>query len=249
MSSRAYRSLDPALILETAERISRRICERFPSRGLARVGEEVVAVARGSTATLQSLNRPLLALRVAVAVVIGVLLATEVGTTWWIATQREAANWSDFIQGLDAGLNSVIVSAGAVVFLVTSERRLKRRKVLSALQQLRVLMHIVEMHQLDKDPERFFITGPQTPSSPRQDLNPFLLVRYLDYCTELLAVLSNLAAVYAQGYDDQVVLDSVDALATVCNGMSNKISLKMTVVNQLPGERLVAETSAAVQTE
>jgi len=94
-----------------------------------------------------------------------------------------------------------------------------------------VLAHVVEMHQLDKDPERLLHPGGSTASSPELTMNAFELTRYLTYCSEMLAVLGNLAALYAQRHDDPVALDSVDAIELLTTGISQKIWQKMMIIN------------------
>jgi hypothetical protein len=51
------------------------------------------------------------------------------------------------------------------------------------------MAHIVDMHQLTKDPEQLVGGGPRTRSSPKRTMTPFQLARYLDYSTELLAIM------------------------------------------------------------
>ena len=46
-----YRSLDPEKIIETIERLSSRIDERFPDSGLGRVCKELLTIAVESQAT------------------------------------------------------------------------------------------------------------------------------------------------------------------------------------------------------
>ena len=70
-------------------------------------------------------------------------------------------------QTIDAGINSVIFFSIAVYFLLTIETRLKRRRALRTLHQLRSLAHVVDMHQLTKDPEQLLLAPRDTPSSPR----------------------------------------------------------------------------------
>ncbi len=57
------------------------------------------------------------------------------------------------------------------------------------------MAHIVDMHQLTKDPEPLLLDGPSTPSSPERKLTPFELGRYLDYSSEMLSMISKTAAI------------------------------------------------------
>jgi hypothetical protein len=230
-----YRQLDPERIVETVERLQRRIGERFPGSGLSGVAGELLSVAREAKATATLVARPLLALRFALGLAIGALVIAAAAVAVWIALHNQPNSWTDFAQGLDATLNLVILIGAAVFSLVTLEVRIKRRRALKAVYELRVLAHVVEMHQLTKDPERLLFPGQPTPSSPLVSMTPFELTRYLDYCSDMLAVISNLAALYAQRYDDPVALDAVDAIERLTTGISQKIWQKMMILNTTVG--------------
>jgi len=141
--------------------------------------------------------------------------------------------FSNFIQVLEAGISAMVFIGAAIVFLFGWETRIKRRRALSAIHELRSLAHIVDMHQLTKDPERTVQPGPDTASSPRRALTPFQLYRYLDYCTEALALISKIAALYVQGFEDPVVLDAVDDLEDLVSGLSAKIWQKITMLDRV----------------
>src|SRR4029078_12780636 len=124
-------------------------------------------------------------------------------------------------------------------FLVTWETRIKRARALRAIHELRAMAHIVDMHQLTKDPERAFKIGTDTASSPKRVLSPFELSRYLDYCSETLSLISKIAALYVQGFQDAVVLDAVDDMEDLTMGISRKIWQKITLLDLMNrgGER------------
>src|SRR5205814_9022060 len=109
-----------------------------------------------------------------------------------------------------------------------------------ALHELRAMAHIIDMHQLTKDPESYFAEGPKTASSPRRAMTPFELNRYLDYCSEALALISKIAALYVQEFPDAVVLDAVDDMEDLTAGFSRKIWQKLTILEAL-GRSLAGE--------
>ena len=55
---------------------------------------------------------------------------------------------------VESTVNDVVFAAIAVFFLWALPERLERRTLLDLLHQLRSLAHVVDMHQLDKDPEQ-----------------------------------------------------------------------------------------------
>jgi len=60
------------------------------------------------------------------------------------------------IQALDSSISSVVFIGAAILFLVSWENRIKRHRALRALHELRSIAHIIDMHQLTKDPESHF---------------------------------------------------------------------------------------------
>ena len=83
----------------------------------------------------------------------------------------------------------MVYVAVAVFFLVTIETRVKRRRALRAIHELRAIAHVIDMHQLTKDPEWVLDRGRPRPAScaPRT-MSRFELSRYLDYCSEALSL-------------------------------------------------------------
>ena len=64
----------------------------------------------------------------------------------------------------------------------------------------------------------------------------FELGRYLDYCSELLSLVSKIAALYVQRFDDEVVLGAVNEVETLTNGLSRKIWQKIMILDTTTGE-------------
>ena len=98
------------------------------------------------------------------------------------------------------------------------------------LHQLRSVAHVVDMHQLTKDPELVLNPIEATDSSPVRTLSRDQLERYLDYCAELLALTSKLAALHAQRLQDPVVLEAVNDLENLTSDLARKIWQKITIL-------------------
>jgi hypothetical protein len=237
-----YRRLDAEKIIATIERLERRIRERFPDASLAHATDELLRIARESAGRIEELARPNIPLRAA----IGVLLAGLVVVLFMLVPTLRL-NWqiqggTELIQTLDALLEALFFIGGSIAFLVTIESRLKRSKALAVIHELRSLAHIVDMHQLTKDPEHLLAAGPRTASSPERKMTDFELQRYLDYSSELLALTGKVAALYMEGLADPVVLSAVDEIETLTDGFSRKIWQKITILEQV-AERRRAQAS------
>jgi hypothetical protein len=226
-----YSELQPALIIATVQRLEQRVDERFPGSGLSRVAAELHRTAVQTQRTIGRLRRPIWPLRI--GTVLGVVAL--VGFALWLASlllrvSVDVGNVSEVLQGFDAALNDVIFLSLAVFFLVSVEQRVKRRRALHALHRLRSIVHIVDMHQLTKDPQHV-LGGADTASSPTRTLTGFELARYLDYCSELLSLSSKLAALHVQYLNDAVVLGAVNDIETLAASLSNKIWQKIMILD------------------
>ena len=93
------------------------------------------------------------------------------------------------------------------------------------------MAHIVDMHQLTKDPDRLLEGRVDTVSSPSRTYTPMELGRYLDYCSEMLSLTSKIAALYAERFDDAVVLQAVDEVETITTNLSAKIWQKIMILD------------------
>ena len=60
----------------------------------------------------------------------------------------------DVITLMEAGINDVVLIGAAIFFLLSFETRYKRQRALKAIHELRSIAHVIDMHQLTKDPHR-----------------------------------------------------------------------------------------------
>ena len=227
-----YRTLDPDKIVETVRTLQRRVEGRFPGSGLSNVTAELRQVAEETVTRTRWIQKPHLALRAAAAVLSLSIVALAVLMVLRIQ-QFQFNDYTNFIQALESSISSVVFIGAAILFLVTWENRIKRYRALKAIHELRALAHIIDMHQLTKDPESYF--APQQGTTVKRAMTPFELNRYLDYCSEALALISKIAALYVQGFQDPVLLDAVDDMEDLTAGFSRKIWQKITILETLGG--------------
>lgn len=227
-----YRTLDAPKIIETIETLQARIGERFKDSGLSRVCGELLTVSRESQQRCEWIRKPQIALRAGVGFVIAVIAIGLVETLLAMDFSQMKMQLGDFVQILEAGMNAVVLIGASILFLVTVETRIKRARALKAVNELGSLVQVIDMHQLTKDPERVLGTWTSTDHSPKQTMNAFELIRYLDYCSEMLSLCAKVAALYGQSFPDDVVLASVNDLETLSTGLSRKIWQKIMILHR-----------------
>ena len=222
-----YRTLNAERIIETAERLHRRIGERFPGSGLETVSGELASIARESEADANAVAEPILWLRLLVAAVIatGAAVFGLIGT--FISFDRLQPAGFDFVQGVEASINTLVLAGIGLITLVRLEDRIKQKRVSKGLHTLRSIIHVVDMHQLTKDPAVLTRGFKPTASSPKRTMSRSELERYLDYCSEMLSLTGKLAALYAQAVNDSVVASAVNDIENLATNLSRKIWQKI----------------------
>ena len=228
----AYRSLDSAKIEKTIETLQKRIEQRFPGRGLSNLCGELLAIAREDSQRLAWRRRPNLLLRAGVFL----SLALGAGGLVWSAMSLQVAELDleaiNIIQGIEAILNVVILASAAIWFLLNLESRMIRSQVLADLHELRSIAHVVDMHQLTKDPTTLMSEYKATAASDPHGMSEFELLRYLDYCSEMLSLTGKLAALYMQDVRDPVIIDAVSEIEDLTGNLSRKIWQKIMILRQ-----------------
>ena len=100
------------------------------------------------------------------------------------------------------------------------------------MHEIKSLAHVIDMHQLTKDPESLAGAGRRTPSSPQRTMTRFELGRYLDYSSELLSMIGKIGAIYGRQLQDPVVLDAIDGAENLTTGLSRKIWQKIAILGE-----------------
>ena len=228
-----FTDLRSEMILATVQRLENRIRERFPESGLLKVCIEFRALAEELQELAQRLGPPIWPVRIVAFAAAFMLL----GLVVWAFGQLvghftfNSEGIHDLLQSTESAINELIFLGLALFFLIGVETRLKRHSALRALHRLRSIAHVVDMHQLTKDPAHVLGKLAQTDASPERSLTRHELTRYLDYSSEMLALNAKIAALFAQNIDDPVVLNAVNDLEQLAQGLSGKIWQKIMILD------------------
>ena len=241
-SDAMYRALDAARIVATAHALQQRIAERFPDAGLARVAGELCAAGRGDDGPARSLCAgPAGASGSATGLLI-------------VAHHRRHPGMAITVSSLPGELQRPgCLRAGAGVGHQRCGLHGHRHRVpgdhrgpAPAASGTRAPCTSCAAWPTSWT----CISSPRIPTSScdararnrllRRNgaLTPSQLNRYLDYCSELLSVISKVAALYAQQLNDPVVLAAVNEVEALTTGLSSKIWQKLVILG--PGPRPAA---------
>jgi hypothetical protein len=226
-----FDALDPQKILDTARLLEGRVAGRFPDRGLRQVAAALVARTETTIAETRALQPPIWGLRLLVGAVVlaGAAVFALVGSV--IPLNQIGQRSISSFEGIEAGLNITVLAGLALLALMQLEARVKRRRVAAGLHRLRAMVHVIDMHQLTKDPVALQPGYTARAESPQRDLTAVELERYLDYCSEMLSLIGKLAALYAQAVPDEGVASAVNDIETLGSQLSRKVWQKITLID------------------
>jgi hypothetical protein len=219
----------------TLQQLAARIEERFPNSGLLSVCRNLVVVANTTAVSAQRIGQPNYGFRImsGIVVLLVAMAALYIARMLDWQSVKGSDNIYNFMQGIDAAVNLLVLTAGGVWFFMSLEMRLKHRRIQRGLFELRSYAHVIDMHQLTKDPTVILNPGRQTSSSPKRVMTRFELTRYLEYCAEMLALIAKLAALYGGVTDDSQTLAAVNDVEQLTNNLGRKIWQKIMILGQL----------------
>ncbi len=227
-----YHHLDIDKIVSTILETHKRIKEAFPESSLLKVSGELCDIANNLEQRADSIVKPLSRVRIAVSFIIAVVIFGLVMAVCNFDPPKDGITLDQFIQVLEAGINDVVLIGAAIFFLVTYETRIRRERALKLIHELRSLAHVIDMHQLTKDPEGVLSGDRRASSLADPEMSLTDLNRYLDFCSEMLSLLGKIAALYVQDFNDAVVIGVVNEIENLTTNLTRKIWQKIMIVQK-----------------
>jgi len=224
-------------IIDTISLLEKRIDDRFPDSGLKNVCRNFLQIAKESKQNIDWISRPNLTLRIFAYLIISIGLGGLIYSISYIDIRIENTTLGNIVSISEAIFNDILLLGAAIFFLVSLESRLKTKRAIKALNELRAIAHVIDMHQLTKDPSLSEMPESATENSPKRTFTKFELQRYLDYYSEATALVGKVAALYSQSLPDQAVVRVVNEIEVLTTGLSRKIWQKLIILNELTSKK------------
>lgn len=225
--------LDAPTVIATIDQLGGRIRARFADRGLPKAAAELRSAATEVTELGVHLRGRLRVLRWT-ARAASVLVALGMALVLIVAARDADLSGSvrsvDWVALVESTIQTLVFGGLTLLFLNALPDRLERRHLLRRLHRLRSLAHVIDMHQLTKDPERLRSDFEPTDATVAVDLTRAEMQHYLGYCSELLALVGKVAALCAEDSQDGLILETVSDIENLTNGMSRKIWQKISLL-------------------
>jgi hypothetical protein len=222
----SYR-LDSATVIHTAENLRKEIASQLPGSALAKLSEELETLARQADEKIASFTRPVYKIRIfsflaiLAAVLFPIWALNNIHTSWKFETV------TDLFEALDAGFNLIVLLAGALWFLYSFEATSRRKQALESIRDLRQFIHTIDITQLYYTPDLYKPDSHLSHSTVKLDYS------YLLLCTQMLGIIGNLSALYAQADASDSVWRAASEAETLANTMALKLASKAEVVRSM----------------
>ena len=216
----ANHRLDPFRIVETAENLAREVGERLPGSNLSGLAVVLVQIAHSTDEQARLARKPIYSVRA------GSLLAIVASTLLFgiiifhVHARWEFSTITEVVEATDAGFNLLAILVGALWFFASFEARIKRKRVLKSIEELREFIHVIDVTQLYYTPDLYRPDGEAAHSTRKFDHT------YLLFCTQMLAVIGNLAPLYTRGAAGDSVLRAVSDVELLANAITVKLQSK-----------------------
>jgi hypothetical protein len=202
--------------------MGRQIDTYFPDRNLTKVSSSIIEFAERHTADLHVIDRPNRYIQLLIGSAMSTMLALVMYWMYELFIHNDGSGMIFELQDLDAFINILIFGSAATWFLLNWQAKSKRSFIIHRINELRSFAHVIDMHQLTKDP--FF--------DDEMDMSDDDLIRYLDYCGDLLSCCSKLAATYLEHTDDEMVVQCVNEFESLTGRFNRKIWQKITILDR-----------------
>lgn len=223
-------ALNADKIIRTIKKLEKRIEDRFPESSLQKTCNSFLYVAEHNKENIEYIGRSHIPIRIFIGAIISMSIFGLCYSLTLVNFSSANLSFEYVVTLAEATINDLVLLGAAIFFLSTLEIRIKRAKALKILDQLRGLAHVIDMHQLTKDPTMLGLVNVKTYNSPKRTLSKFELQRYLDYCSEMLSLIGKIAALYAQSLSDDVIVSAVNEIESLTSGLSRKVWQKLMVL-------------------
>jgi len=144
------------------------------------------------------------------------------------------SNQHDILAKLDAFCNLILVFTAVFYTLYSLDKAYSKKQISKLLIGLSDFIHLIDMHQINKDPNHLKDDYVNAKHSPVKTLNKFELQRYLDYTSESIALGSKMAYQVLECFpNDQKIMSRVNELHILCDGITTNIWQKIIILDSI----------------
>lgn len=209
-----------------------RIEERFPGSGLLHLANDITADIEKIPQSIENINHAPKYIGFLKLLVILLIFGTMAGLVSQIEITKDFWTAGVFSQVFSSLVQLVVYLSVLVIFVFSYEKKIKLKKALSCINSYREFAHLIDLHQLAKDPATFMKDYKPGRASRKNELGKFSMSRYLAYCNELLSLLGKATALYVHNFPDEALMAAADQIEDLTTGLSIRIWQKNSLLNE-----------------
>ena len=220
-------------VLATIRKLSLRIKERLPESSLYKTSDDFYNAAFTFQSGFDHIVRPNYFVRFICLFVIMISIC-GIAYGFTLVELKVQNTLLDVATFAEASINNILLIGAAYFFLFNLEKRIKRRRAAKYLDILSEYVHVVDMHQLAKDPHVYGKSyAEKTNSSPYRMISKFEFQRYLVYCSELLSLISKVSVLFSETIDDDIISKRSDEIENLSSQLTSKIWQKLIILQRI----------------
>lgn len=219
-------------IVASLAQLAQRIEERFPNSGLLQLTQEIQSEVKGIPDSFVVISQSPRAFGFFKFLVIALVIGAIAGMVSQIEMTQDFWTAGVFSQVLASLVQLAVYVGILILFVFTFEKKVKTKKALACMNAYREFAHLIDLHQLAKDPTTFLKNYQPSSASRKNDLGKFLMSRYLAYCNELLSFLGKATALYVHQFPFEPLMSAADQIEDLTTGLSIRIWQKNSVLIQ-----------------
>lgn len=224
-------------LVETCEKLARRIHEAFPGRSIDDhakcFAERVDAIVKDKGRAIKApgwLQR--------ISAVGGIAAVTLLILTSVLCVRRvgDIDNLPTYLSSLDAFFTVLAATVAGGLTMRSIRQRVEQNLAVKRLDELRGVAHVTDMLQIAKCPTRLLYSDPST-TIPDTALDVRQMTEYLSYAAELQSLTAKVAAVYGRWSTDAAVHAAIDGIERLCADLERKSLQKVLLLEQIHQRR------------
>ena len=223
--------VDSIKIKKTINKLEWRILERFPNSNLLIISKNLSLLLEETNNNIAENNKPNYIVRIILTLIVATSIILFVKIISFTNFEEEIDSLNSVTALSDSLFNVIFLLSAGLLSLFSIENKIKRKKIIKTINKLRSFLHVVDMHQLTKDPIVNDNNHIQTMNSPIRTLTNYELKRYLDYSSEMISLVSKISTLFAQHFQDEVIISKVNEIESLSSALTQKIWLK---INNIP---------------
>lgn len=218
--------IDAVILKETIITLELKINENFPEASLKKKCHAMLDLLDETNKKIIEVEKPKILIRVLQVSIISlaiflIFLIFDI-TNFKTINPNEITLLNNVIAISDAFFNIIVVLLAGLYYLLNLELKKNRKIIIPTINKLRSFLHVIDMHQQTKNLINV--------DSSKEKISNQKLREYLEHSSKMISLVSKIAALYIQKFQDEDIITKVNEIENLSTGLTQKIWQKIIVL-------------------